>query len=106
MLVLDRSLKEHVCTSMDKRWFWQFSVNFPNNRLIVYNFMKWNITYVVSASQFAIAICIVYPDSSSDDKNPSILKNQTKVKNISFELFPFLPSFRINVKYKTSKASS
>ena len=97
--------KSHVCTSMYKRWFWQFPVNLPFNRFIIEDVLKRNITYVVSAFPCRFAIFIRFVDSSSDDKDSSVLKNQTKVNNVGLELFSFLPSLRLKVKYKTSITS-
>src|SRR5688572_30813344 len=103
MSVLFGRQKVHICTRMHKAWFWQFPVNFPFNRFIIEDVLKRNITYVVSACHFAIFICFAL--CSSDDKDPCVLKNQTKVTNTSPELFSFLPSLRLKVKYETGMKS-
>src|SRR6218665_4117554 len=91
----------HLCISLHKGWLWQFSVNLPFYRFIIDDVLERDITHVPSAFPDCFAVFICFAHSSSDDKEPSILKNQTKVNDISFELFSFLPSFRLNVKYET-----
>src|SRR6218665_2517084 len=91
---------------MHEEWLWQFSMNLPINRSIIDDILKRGITYLVSAFPYSIAIFTIFPMSSSDDKNSSILKNQAKVKDISLTLFSLLPSLRFNVKNKTRKASN